>query len=523
MSLCPICHNEIGTWIEDPILTPKGLAGDDYKGLTKINWHHIKEIQDARKLQEIELEISDKTIFSEITPTIPIHKNHILELRQSTEKLIANVESDLMHYFNYRIVEYEEVYVGTYKYGEKVADKTNWTDSGLINVKKIKAIHIEELRHPILSVLYDMEAELRVIPSSVAVNRAISSFPRTTVIRVYWGSINVTEKATYTPGNNMVVTKSSGKTYITAYTAGAVGISFVPPGFYEYTQEQCSFEGEEGEQQCIDNYMLRTSKTFTVSSYYHLSYVGELEGGGLLADYPSHSGGLYGSAGSIEGGSPDFSWDDQTYLIYGINAYWKCDFLNRTDLVISQSFRSEGLIFTPVSSYPYGDPSPNPNNSVSGEFQENMSAYNRVKEVCFEGEEGYWFNFVWGKTVFGDWYYEQTWEYLGVTSRDEEHYHWYVNAENGETTATCTSGVGRSSCWLFGSGKEHTHSISNGIIASASSEYYPLHTHTILDEYKINKLKINRNIVSRTYHQNTFTPPTIVSPPTWSANFHQFF
>jgi len=166
--LCPTCHTEIGKWTDDPILTPRGLSGDDYKGVVPIKVKHIKELQDTRKQQEIEATKfapeMEKTDFSTIPPKTPVNKKHINELRTSTEKLLSdphNVSATplLYQYFNY---DSKANYIGTYKYGNKVEDKREWVDIDCLNrpkmpkktedkqnLIKIKAIHIEDLRHPI--------------------------------------------------------------------------------------------------------------------------------------------------------------------------------------------------------------------------------------------------------------------------------------------------------------------------------------------------------------------------------------
>ena len=161
---CPICHSEIETWSDDPLLTPRGLAGDEYKGFIFIKANHIIELQEERKQQEIDYGIpeADRTVFTEITPNTEfISKKVIEELRESTEKIltlgeeVTEVERTelLKEYFNY---DEDGIYIGTYKYGEKVADKEEWTDVNPDNkpklpddIVKMKAIHIEDLRHPL--------------------------------------------------------------------------------------------------------------------------------------------------------------------------------------------------------------------------------------------------------------------------------------------------------------------------------------------------------------------------------------
>jgi len=173
--LCPICHSNIEPsnpdWTKDPVLTIRGLAGEEYKGTIKLDIKYIKEIQDKRKQQEIDIGISEenRTQFTEITPgKTKWNKKYINELRESTEKILGIIETTteeeriglLREYFNYD--EYWN-YIGTYKYGQKIDDKEEWTSIDINNkpkipkktatqqnIVKIKAINIEDLRHPII-------------------------------------------------------------------------------------------------------------------------------------------------------------------------------------------------------------------------------------------------------------------------------------------------------------------------------------------------------------------------------------
>jgi len=147
---CPRCFSELnvtGGYTDDPILTPKGEAGDDYKGFTDIKPIHIQELQTLRAQQEIDAGIAeeDRTTFTEIDTThnlVNFYRKHLLELRESTEKLLTALGQTKDTYFNYD----EE---GTeYNIGEH---QTDWTDPNLeTRVNKfvnIKAYHIEDLRH----------------------------------------------------------------------------------------------------------------------------------------------------------------------------------------------------------------------------------------------------------------------------------------------------------------------------------------------------------------------------------------
>lgn len=167
-------------WSDDPILTHRGLAGDDYKGFIEPYWKHLKEIQEARKQQEIDAGIpeAEQTEFKELSEKennpnkiIQFTKQQIEKLRTSTEKILKELGitkddngtevADLENYFNNNE---NGDYLGTYKYGKKIEDKIEWTridrttgqpslpskDSDPSNSTNwIRALDIEELRHPI--------------------------------------------------------------------------------------------------------------------------------------------------------------------------------------------------------------------------------------------------------------------------------------------------------------------------------------------------------------------------------------
>lgn len=140
---CPVCFSQIVTdpeeierlreegiyvWVEDPLLTPRGLAGEDYKGKTPCRWLHIIQLQEARQQQEEDVGIpeEEKTAFSGVGRKEPIRKIHIEELRISTEKILLSMgytkegtnEADLDTYFNYDEEGNER----------RIEHQTEWTD-----------------------------------------------------------------------------------------------------------------------------------------------------------------------------------------------------------------------------------------------------------------------------------------------------------------------------------------------------------------------------------------------------------
>lgn len=208
--LCPTCHSRIGAqstveseraqgkegtdenenpvprWTDDPIFTPRGFSGDTYKDRhNNIKTSHIVELQDARKEQEEEAGIPDalRTNFSDITEETRITQRHIIELRESTEKVLNIVGLTLEDYFKFddneeeqpqnpKIVgaggddpqtEWVDVERGATYFDGTGAEKSSFElpdgtiqDSPTLPARHpIRAIHIEDLRHPLAAGVAD--------------------------------------------------------------------------------------------------------------------------------------------------------------------------------------------------------------------------------------------------------------------------------------------------------------------------------------------------------------------------------
>lgn len=164
-SRCPVCYSQIVVdpeeierlreegiyvWTEDPLLTLRGLAGEEYKGKTPCRWLHTKQLQEARKQQEIDVGLEEepeepeedkiyRTEFSEIKKGEPIRRIHIEELRLSTEKILEAMGITKDEYFNYD-EEGNEM---------RAEHQTEWVESNLTLSTPVRAIHIEDLRHPV--------------------------------------------------------------------------------------------------------------------------------------------------------------------------------------------------------------------------------------------------------------------------------------------------------------------------------------------------------------------------------------
>ncbi len=153
---CPICGSPIVierddrkdlkdfgiyAWEDDPIKTPRGLAGEDYIGMTPLRWCYFREIQVARTQQEIDCGLTtvNQTIWLPLSDTQPIRMAHIEQLRKSTEKILAQLGLTLEDYLNY---DYEGKEI-------KTTHQTTWTDPDLSLTKDLKGIYLEELRYQI--------------------------------------------------------------------------------------------------------------------------------------------------------------------------------------------------------------------------------------------------------------------------------------------------------------------------------------------------------------------------------------
>lgn len=141
---CPICGRVLETFTNDPLLCNPSLSTDEYKGFNSITITQIKELQDERKsLEDDCLAEGDKTEFSSIDSSCPekcvCFCKYILELRESTEKLLDNVGTSKHDYFSFD----EDL-------DPLPLAKEDWTDPELEPDKfQIKAIHIEDLRRMI--------------------------------------------------------------------------------------------------------------------------------------------------------------------------------------------------------------------------------------------------------------------------------------------------------------------------------------------------------------------------------------
>lgn len=143
---CPICFSKVKdfdgsgeqTWDHDPIKTPKALAGRKNQGFQRIKSSDVTSIQDKRKEQEINAGVTPETNISSINDTgyFLIKSDHFEELRTSTESILleSDIEKDI--YFNY---DEDLNFMDTHQ--------EDWHDSTLEGNKRIRALHIEDLRH----------------------------------------------------------------------------------------------------------------------------------------------------------------------------------------------------------------------------------------------------------------------------------------------------------------------------------------------------------------------------------------
>ena len=115
-------------WQDDPILTPLGLSGENYKGQTIIDPSvHILEL-----MARIPENIPDE----EITQWKRLRLEHLKKLRAGVESQLQSDYFGKELYFNYDLNCQEK----------NIPHQTDWTDPNPDENTKIRAIHIEELR-----------------------------------------------------------------------------------------------------------------------------------------------------------------------------------------------------------------------------------------------------------------------------------------------------------------------------------------------------------------------------------------
>jgi hypothetical protein len=176
---CTSASGAIPQWTDDPIRTHRGFNGADYKGNFRTRAIQLQELQWARIAEEQEAGFDDnfKTKFS----SLKLHKNrikecHLVELRQSTEKLLENAGSTLKDYFLYD-KDGNEATPNPKDLTPNGIPKEEWSDvkrgaayltnegkretkffimpgqekdsPSLPDYTHIRAIHIEDLRHPV--------------------------------------------------------------------------------------------------------------------------------------------------------------------------------------------------------------------------------------------------------------------------------------------------------------------------------------------------------------------------------------
>lgn len=143
--LCPTCFSDISDtnydFFDDPLLTPKGLSGDNFKGVKSLSYIHLSQLRIYYNiLQRIAGFGHDNGKVSYSAATIDVDeysKSVILELRQVVENILMGMGWSLNQYFNWT------------KSGYLVRNtRLAWEDSlDIEKLTKIRAIHIEQLRH----------------------------------------------------------------------------------------------------------------------------------------------------------------------------------------------------------------------------------------------------------------------------------------------------------------------------------------------------------------------------------------
>lgn len=155
---CPYCFSKIGLpheidnfiWSDDPTLCMGSKVMEQYQGYMQIKANHIEELQNNRIKLEEDCGIFPLTKFSPIDTTY-FYQNqcqYILELRESTEKILDYVDMSKETYFNYNEDNVEM----------RTNHQLDWIDAVDLTLEEltkfqVKAIHIEDLRHYIQTII----------------------------------------------------------------------------------------------------------------------------------------------------------------------------------------------------------------------------------------------------------------------------------------------------------------------------------------------------------------------------------
>lgn len=204
--LCPTCHSRIGDteeeiigiaqgslgtdenglpvpkWTDDPIRTsPRGFSGEDFRGADRIKGIHIRELQEVRALEEIEVGIANEflTDFSEIDGN-NVRVLHIVELRESVEKILNVLGSGLSTFFSVDpdqdpiepgpndeakdewtdidrgrpYIHKDGIVIGTFLLPNSENEEDVTDSPTLPENTAIRAIHIEDLRHTVPGTIF---------------------------------------------------------------------------------------------------------------------------------------------------------------------------------------------------------------------------------------------------------------------------------------------------------------------------------------------------------------------------------
>jgi len=201
MALCPTCHSNIGSgslgeaartqgsqgtdsndlpiprWSDDPSLTANGLSGAPFKGINRYRNINILELQQRINTTETDLGLP-VTSFSPIDHNTHNSRRLLIELREAIEKILNSGGFTLVDYFKLdddgNEITQNPLLVSQYgagtpqdewidvTRGEPYTDQNGTTittfmlpDStvqqtpGVKNDVHLKAVHLEDLRHPI--------------------------------------------------------------------------------------------------------------------------------------------------------------------------------------------------------------------------------------------------------------------------------------------------------------------------------------------------------------------------------------
>jgi hypothetical protein len=273
--------NDVPVWSNDPVLTYYGFNGESYVGQQFTNASDMFEIQDHHTIMELDIGVNPPTQFSPISQgaaSLQSNAASLIELRISTERILAKLGVSLQDYFRLDTDAAVQL-AGPYD----TANKTDWTDvsrglafnpnglnTAILNEKKtqfrdtpttwknvpgieptvfMSAIHLEDLRHPLVGIAWVERFSISLVPDATGDK---------TPIDVLSHAVNTTGGQTDEDERTIPGDKSQYTITARATTSGSNSITYADARYIVSPNFEPSIYTETPLRLKIDNGAIRT-------------------------------------------------------------------------------------------------------------------------------------------------------------------------------------------------------------------------------------------------------------------------